>query len=95
MLRIRNILLVSKNEDDGVLASFKIQIDSEHGVQQFWAEARKCPNAEAQIDWSDDLSDLLAEYSATREAYDQINQSIFSTFIGEVVEYPIHLAQAT
>lgn len=92
MLKILNILLVSKDKDDGVLASFEIQIESERGERLFWAEARKCPHAEAQIDWSDDLSDLLAEYSAKREAYDRINHSVFSTFIGEVVEYPDHLA---
>lgn len=95
MLRIRNILPVSKSKEDAVLASFEIQVESDKGMQQFWAEARKCPNAEAQIDWSDDLSDLLSEFCVAREAYDDLNQAVFSTFLGEQVEYPINLAKAT
>lgn len=95
MLRIRNILPVLKSEEDVVLASFVILLESDKGVQQFWAEARKCPNAEAQIDWSDDLSALLSEFLLVDEACNYINQAIFSTFLGEKVEYPINLSVAT
>lgn len=95
ILRIRNILSALKSEEGLVLASFVIQVESDRGIQQFWAEARKCPNAVAQIDWSDDLSALLFEFSVINEAHDYLNQAVFSTFLGKKVDYPIDLAKTT
>jgi len=95
MLKITNILPLSDPFEDGVLAEYEIVIESELGTSMYWAEARECEHAEAQIDWSDELSGLLVKLDAPESCHSQISLAVFQNFIGEPFDYPVVLIPST
>lgn len=95
MLKVTNILSLGEPFKNGVLAEYEIVVESETGTCGFWAEARECQHTEAQIDWSDDLSNLLTKFEAPESCSSQISLAVFKKHIGEPLDYPIVLIANT
>ena len=81
--------------DAPVLGSYDILVSDGDAEYRFWAEVRKSPNAEAQIDWADELQDLLTRENAEKKAWEILSLAIFGHHSGNTLIESILLTNDT
>lgn len=74
-----------------VLASYDVTI-SHQGVESvFWVEVRTAPQDTLQVDWSDDLQNLLSQAKAKPEAWSLLSNLIHDHYSGVTSDLPLQL----
>lgn len=72
-----------------VEAFYELTVEASGKQHTFEAEVRTTRDDLRQVDWDDDLRELLAEQGIPTSAWSRIGQAIFSTHIGESAQLPL------
>ena len=73
-----------------ILGFYSVEVVVENKQKIYEAEVRKSPHGE-QIDWSDELQDLLMEHKCSENDFSLLSNAIYSCYSGMDINLPMTL----